>query len=1047
MNSLLFYLLQVIAASGLLYGYYHFALRNKRFHRYNRFYLLMAVIISIVIPFLNIPVYFTNTEAESSVMLQTLQLISSPGVADDPVFIVDNTGSSANWFTLNNILYTVYFLASLVFLVRILFSFNKIRLLIKTHTIEPFDQIKFVNTDEPGTPFSFFRWLFWNRKIDMHSEKGEQIFRHELFHIQQKHSWDIVFIELLSVIFWVNPFFHFIRKEIKAIHEFLADEFAIKENNNWQYAELLLMQVLNTNNQLVNPFFHNQIKRRIAMITSSTKPSYQYLRKMMVLPIAALVIFLFAFTYKNRNNDREFEKAINSITVVVDAGHGGTDKGVVTKDGKYSEAALSLAIAKKIRQLAPDYNINVIMTRENENFPGGATSKNDALRKRIEITNLINPAAFISIHMNGTSEAEQKNRSGFESYITKTADNEPDLTLASVVNKELRDIYKVSSTVKYRENKGIFVLDRSNSPSLLLECGYINNPDDVSFFSSDNNQEKVARAILEGVVKFANTKLKKLNGSIEFYYDQNGAEVRTLSDTIKPKENLDNYLVVINGLVQEKRGMKNIDSALFSNNLPIEARIYKSQAAIDKYGEKGKDGVIEIFTNKEIISRDTLARIVLDNGGNGKVPTLDQWIKEIPATKKMSPTAAELKSWEDPKIYGVWIDAGRVNNADLKKYKASDFGWYNVSRLAKTATNYGKHVFQVSLYTLKYYNEKIATRDEKLAVAVKDMSHTVKLVKGEPLIVINEKPVSVGLNAEINNLIPAEKIKSISILKGKNATDKYGDKAKDGAIEIITKDELEIKEITLKPLGEEDNKVFVKTEVEASFPGGFTAWRKFLSENINATVPVDSGASAGTYTIVLQFIVDKEGHISDIKPTTKLGFGMEEECIRIMKLSPNWIPAKQNGQAVKAYRKQPFTFVIVDEVEDNDKVEEVVIVTGNKIEGKPNNTKTTAKPGEVKEVTVTGYKINKAEADKLSPIFPNPATNSITILYDSKAEVNGELRVYDISSSLKMVSKTILKKGRNNASLNVSSLANGTYIINVVDVSGKILHVYKMIKQ
>ncbi|HEX6170614.1 MAG TPA: T9SS type A sorting domain-containing protein, partial [Chitinophagaceae bacterium] len=245
---------------------------------------------------------------------------------------------------------------------------------------------------------------------------------------------------------------------------------------------------------------------------------------------------------------------------------------------------------------------------------------------------------------------------------------------------------------------------------------------------------------------------------------------------------------------------------------------------------------------------------------------------------------------------------------------------------------------------------------------------------------------------------------------------------------------------------DDDNKVFEKMEIEPSFPGGVTAWRKFLSENINATVPVDSGSTAGTFTVVLQFIVDKKGNISDIKPTTKLGFGMEQECIRVMKLSPNWIPARQNGQVVKAYRKQPFTFMIVEEVEDNDKVEEVV-VTGNKIEGKPNNTKTTSKPGKIEEVTVTGYKINKAEVDKLSPIFPNPATNSITILYDSKAEVNGEIRVYDISSSLKMVSKTSLKKGRNNASLNVSSLANGTYIINVVDVSGKILNVYKMIKQ
>ena len=305
MNSLLFYLLQVIAASGLLYGYYHFALRNKKFHRYNRFYLLMAVLISTLIPFLNIPVYFSAQQSDSSVMLQTLQVISSPAYYDEEM-----VSTSTTWFTFQDVLYLFYFIILTVFLIRILFSLNKIRSLIRKNTSEQLDKIRFVNTDEPGTPFSFFRWLFWNRKIELHSEKGEQIFRHELFHIQQKHSWDIIFVELLTVIFWINPFFHLIKRELKAIHEFLADEFAIKENNNWQYAELLLMQALNTNNHLVNPFFHNQIKRRIAMITTSKKPSYKYLRKLMVLPVATIIIFLFAFRYQTTQKDQqEMDKA------------------------------------------------------------------------------------------------------------------------------------------------------------------------------------------------------------------------------------------------------------------------------------------------------------------------------------------------------------------------------------------------------------------------------------------------------------------------------------------------------------------------------------------------------------------------------------------------------------------------------------------------------------------------------------------------------------------------------------------------------------------
>src|SRR6187401_960626 len=99
MNSLLFYMLQVISASGLLYGYYHFALRNKKFHRYNRFYLLMAVGISFFIPFLNIPVYFSAQQSESSVMLQTLHMISSPAYFEEEIASTSET----SWFTFQNL--------------------------------------------------------------------------------------------------------------------------------------------------------------------------------------------------------------------------------------------------------------------------------------------------------------------------------------------------------------------------------------------------------------------------------------------------------------------------------------------------------------------------------------------------------------------------------------------------------------------------------------------------------------------------------------------------------------------------------------------------------------------------------------------------------------------------------------------------------------------------------------------------------------------------------------------------------------------------------
>lgn len=107
--------------------------------------------------------------------------------------------------------------------------------------------------------------------------------------------------------------------------------------------------------------------------------------------------------------------------------------------------------------------------------------------------------------------------------------------------------------------------------------------------------------------------------------------------------------------------------------------------------------------------------------------------------------------------------------------------------------------------------------------------------------------------------------------------------------------------------------IFERVDIEATFPGGIDEWRHFLERNLNPSVPVDNGAPCGKYTVYVQFIVDKEGRVSDIKPLTREGFGMEQEVVRIMKESGEWDPAMMNGKPVKAYRKQPVTFVVEQE--------------------------------------------------------------------------------------------------------------------------------------
>jgi TonB family protein len=109
---------------------------------------------------------------------------------------------------------------------------------------------------------------------------------------------------------------------------------------------------------------------------------------------------------------------------------------------------------------------------------------------------------------------------------------------------------------------------------------------------------------------------------------------------------------------------------------------------------------------------------------------------------------------------------------------------------------------------------------------------------------------------------------------------------------------------------EDENKIFEKVEIEASFKGGESAWGHFLERNLKPVIAVDNGAPAGRYTVYVQFVVSKDGSISDVRALTSHGYGMEAEAVRVIKKGPTWTPAIQNGRSVNAYRKQPITFKV-----------------------------------------------------------------------------------------------------------------------------------------
>jgi protein TonB len=116
------------------------------------------------------------------------------------------------------------------------------------------------------------------------------------------------------------------------------------------------------------------------------------------------------------------------------------------------------------------------------------------------------------------------------------------------------------------------------------------------------------------------------------------------------------------------------------------------------------------------------------------------------------------------------------------------------------------------------------------------------------------------------------------------------------------------------PKQEEDyDKVFTVVQIPAEFPGGLPAWTKYLERNLNRDLPVNNGAPPGKYTVVVSFIVDKNGGISEVQSENDPGYGTKDEAVRVIKKGPSWKPAVQNGRNVIYRHKQSITFVVSEE--------------------------------------------------------------------------------------------------------------------------------------
>ena len=303
MEALLIYFGKVFLASGVLFLYYQLFLKDKTFHHYNRFYLLGVLVLSMILPFFKISYFTIEINEDIYLLYNKLQNFNS-------------TKTLSHDLPYSQLIACLIGLVSVFCLGKLFYGVFKIQQLKNEFPQEHFEGISFYQTNLSEAPFSFFKNLFWKDSILIHSDLGRQILKHEMVHIEQKHSRDKIFTEMVTAVFWWNPVFHLIKKEISLIHEYLADKKAIKNSDTKAFAQMLLASHFSgTQLPATSPFLNSNLKKRLTMLKKS-KTKYSYARKILALPLLFALAFIYMINAKNKEitkTNLEIEQMVAEI--------------------------------------------------------------------------------------------------------------------------------------------------------------------------------------------------------------------------------------------------------------------------------------------------------------------------------------------------------------------------------------------------------------------------------------------------------------------------------------------------------------------------------------------------------------------------------------------------------------------------------------------------------------------------------------------------------------------------------------------------------------
>ncbi|WP_082106566.1 M56 family metallopeptidase [Kordia zhangzhouensis] len=309
-------MISYIIKSGLclaiVWMIYKLLLERERMYQFNRYYLLFGLCFSLTVPLMTITSYETVSVVEKNPIAVT-PIVQSVSTTDTPEIT-----ASFHWTFWLAVIYGIGgILLTSRFVTNLFQIFHKITKNIKVL----YNEASLVLLKEHVLPHSFLHYIFLDEKAHQEQQIAEELYTHELAHVRQKHTLDIICIELIQILFWFNPLVIFYKKAMQLNHEFLADEAVLKSNPQqvWHYQQLLLEKVNgNRHFRLASNFNFSVTKKRLQMMTKHTSRERAWFFASLTLPVFISAFFLFS-TKIIAQKDNDFQKISKESTVTQDS--------------------------------------------------------------------------------------------------------------------------------------------------------------------------------------------------------------------------------------------------------------------------------------------------------------------------------------------------------------------------------------------------------------------------------------------------------------------------------------------------------------------------------------------------------------------------------------------------------------------------------------------------------------------------------------------------------------------------------------------------------